>query len=147
MKPFISTATYGVLNYIIALVLISSPWSFGLVDVSSAALFLPIYFGWIQLIMAIFSKSETGFIKQFPLQIHLVIDVHMGFILLVSPFLYTFSDKQDGKAWIPAVLLGGLLMFMGNFTKKSPWLTPAHTALPQGGELTSTDTTEGRLSI
>ena len=139
MKPFISTAFYGVLNYIIALTMISSPWTFGLVDVSSAALFLPIYFGWIQLIMAIFTKSETGFIKQFPVQIHLVIDVLMGFILLVSPFLYTFSDKQDGKAWIPAVVVGGLLMFLGNFTKKSPWLTPDEHALPQGGELTSTE--------
>jgi len=139
MKPFISTATYGVFNYIIAVTMISSPWLFGLVDVSSAALLLPIYFGWIQLIMAIFTNSETGFIKQFPVQIHLVIDVLMGFILLISPFLYTFSDKLSGTAWMPAVIIGGLLIFMGNFTKKSPWLTRSEAVLPQGGELTSTD--------
>ncbi len=141
MKPFIPTAFYGVVNYILALTLIASPWLFNLVDVSSAALFIPMYIGWLQLIMAIFTNSETGFIKQFPLQIHLVLDVIMGFFLLVSPFLYTFSNKQPG-AWVPAVLLGGLLMFMGNFTKKSPWLTPMHPAASQGGSMTSTDSSE-----
>ena len=136
MKPFISTAFYGVVNYVLALTLIASPWLFDLVNVSSAALFIPIYIGWLQLIMAIFSDNETGFIKQFPMQIHLTLDVIMGFFLFVSPFLYTFSDK----AFWPEVLLGGLLIFMGNFTKKSPWLTPLHhSALPQGGTMTSAD--------
>lgn len=146
MKPFISTAFYGVVNYIIALTLISSPWLFGLVDVSSAALIIPIYIGWLQLVMAIFSDNETGFIKQFPMQIHLVMDVVMGFLVAISPFLYSFAYKQDCTAWIPAVVIGCLLMFMGNFTKKSPWLTPLHPATKQG-DLESTDSIEGRLSI
>ncbi len=141
MKPFISTAFYGVVNYILALVLIAAPWLFNLVNISSAALFLPIYIGWLQLIMAIFSKSETGFIKQFPLQIHNVLDVFMGFILLISPFLYTFSSK----AWVPEVVLGGLLMIMGIFNKKSPFTNPTHRAITQGGDLLSTDSLEGRL--
>jgi hypothetical protein len=119
MKPFISTAFYGVLNYILSLTLIASPWLFGLVDISSAALFLPLYIGWLQLIMAIFSNNETGFIKQFPMTIHFTLDVLMGFILLVSPWLYTFSSK----AFWPELLMGGLLLCMGLFTKKSPFTT------------------------
>ena len=82
MKPFISTAVYGVLNYIIALTLIASPWLFDLRSISSAAFFLPLYIGWLQLIMAIFTNNETGFIKQFPVRIHYTLDVLMGFILL-----------------------------------------------------------------
>ena len=58
MKPFISTTFYGVLNYIIALTLIASPWLFGFYNVSSAALLLPIYIGWLQLIMAIFADNK-----------------------------------------------------------------------------------------
>jgi hypothetical protein len=134
MKAFIPTRTYGVVNYILALVLIASPWLFNLVDISSAALFLPIYIGWLQLIMAIFSKSEAGFIQQFPLRIHFTLDVAMGFILFISPFLYTFSDK----AFLPEVCLGGLLMFMGFFTKKSPFTDPKPHPLSEGG-LASTD--------
>lgn len=134
MKPFISTAVYGVLNYILALTLIAAPWLFDLADISSAAFFLPMYIGWLQLIMAIFSNNETGFIKQFPLTIHFVLDVLMGFVLMVSPWLYTFSSK----AFWPELLLGGLLFCMGLFTKKSPFTTrnPHNHSV---GFLTSTD--------
>lgn len=128
MKPFVPTAVYGVLNYLISLTLIASPWMFGLVNVSSAALLLPIYIGWLQLIMAIFSNNETGFIKQFPMRIHLTLDVIMGFILIVSPWLYTFSSK----AFWPELLLGGLLFFLGLFTKKSPFTTLKPQAAPEG---------------
>lgn len=142
MKPFIPTAVYGVLNYLLSFTLIASPWLFGLVNVSSAALLIPIYIGWLQFIMAVFVDNETGFVKQFPIQIHLVLDVLMGFILMVSPWLYTFSSK----AFWPELLLGGLLFCLGIFTKKSPFLTKPHHSVPEG-QLTSTDSTEGRLSI
>ncbi|WP_428328287.1 SPW repeat domain-containing protein [Mucilaginibacter sp.] len=128
MKPFIPTAVYGVLNYILALTLIASPWLFNLVDISSAALFFPIYIGWIQLIMAIFVKNETGFIKQFPMRVHLVLDVAMGFILMVTPWVYTFSSK----AFWPELLMGGALFFLGIFTKKSPFTTNEHRGHAEG---------------
>ncbi|MGZ3871451.1 MAG: SPW repeat domain-containing protein [Mucilaginibacter sp.] len=134
MKPFISTAVYGVLNYIIALTLIASPWLFGFVNVSSAALLLPMYIGWLQLIMAIFTNNETGFIKQFPIRIHFVLDVLMGFIILVSPWLYTFSSK----VFWPQLILGGILFGMGLFTKHSPFTTKYHKHRPEG-LLSSTD--------
>ncbi len=144
MKPFISTAFYGVLNYIIALTMIASPWLFDLVHVSSAAFLMPMYFGWLQLIMAIFADNEMGAIKKFPMQMHLTIDVAVGFLIAVSPWLYTFSSKTYGR-W-PELLIGGLLIFLGIFTKKSPFTTKPHHSLPEG-QLTSTDSTEGRLSI
>jgi len=137
MKPFISTAFYGVLNYIVALTLIASPWLFDLRHVSSAAFFLPIYIGWLQLIMAIFTNNETGFIKQFPVRIHYTLDVIMGFILMVSPWLYTFADKAEG-AWMPALILGGLLFIMGLFTQKSPFTTRLPKAHAEG-LISSTD--------
>jgi hypothetical protein len=142
MKPFIPTAFYGVLNYILSLTLIASPWLFGYADVSSAALLIPIYFGWLQLIMAIFVDNETGFVKQFPMQMHLVLDVVMGFIIMVSPWLWDFSSK----VFLPQLLMGLLLFCMGLFTKKSPFTTKPHHSAPEG-VYTSTDSTEGRLSI
>lgn len=142
MKPFIPTAVYGVINYLLSFTLIASPWLFGLVNVSSAALLIPIYIGWLQFIMAVFVDNETGFLKQFPIQMHLVVDVLMGFFLMVTPWLYTFSDR----AFWPELLLGGLLFFLGIFTKKSPFLTKPHHSVPEG-QLTSTDSTDGRLSI
>jgi len=134
MKPFISTGFYGVLNYIIALTLIATPWLFDLTDVSSAAIFIPIYIGWLQLIMAIFADNAASPIKKFPMEMHLTLDVVMGFFLAVSPWLYTFSSK----AFWPELLIGGLLFFLGIFTKKSPFTTRRHPSLSEGG-LTSID--------
>lgn len=142
MKPFVPTAVYGVLNYLLSFTLIASPWIFGLVNISSAALLIPIYIGWLQFIMAVFVDNETGFVKQFPMQIHLVLDVLMGFFLMVTPWLYTFSDL----AFWPELLLGGLLFLLGIFTKKSPFLTRPHHSVPEG-QLLSIDSTDGRLSI
>jgi hypothetical protein len=142
MKAFISTTFYGFFNHILALTLIASPWLFGYANVSSAALFLPIYMGWLQLIMAIFADNKASFIRQLPMQTHLVIDVFMGFILVISPFLYNFSDK----VFLPQLLLGFLLIGMGIFTVRSPFLNKPHHSVPEG-QLRSTDSTEGRLSI
>src|SRR5258708_7826211 len=103
MKPFIPTAVYGVLTYIISLTLIASPWLFGLINVSSAAFLLPLYIGWLQLIMCIFADNETGFVKQFPIQMQMVVLVIMGFILMISPWIYTFSSET----YLPQLLLGG----------------------------------------
>jgi hypothetical protein len=130
------------LNYILSLTLIASPWLFGYADVSSAALLIPIYIGWLQLIMAIFVDNETGFVKQFPMQMHLVLDVVMGFIIMVSPWLWDFSSK----VFLPQLLMGLLLFCMGLFTKKSPFTTKPHHSAPEG-VYTSIDSTEGRLSI
>lgn len=132
MKAFISTTFYGYLNYIISVVLIASPWIFGFVSVSSAALLIPIYMGWLQLIMAIFSTSKAGLIKQFPMQMHLIIDVLMGFFLAISPWLYNFSTVE----YMPQLILGFLLFCLGIFTRKSPFLTKTDHSISES-ELTS----------
>jgi hypothetical protein len=142
MKPFISTSFYGFFKYILALTIIASPWLFSLVNVSSAALLIPIYIGWLQLIMTIFVDTKASFIRRFPIQMNLVLDVLMGFFLFVSPWLYGFAPKA---CW-PEVLLGGLLIFLGFFTKNSPFLTNPHRTMAEG-QLTSLDSTEGRLNI
>jgi len=141
MKPFISTAFYGFFKYILSLTLIASPWLFNLVDISSAALLIPIYFGWLLLIMNIFADTPASPIRQFPIKMNMVADVIFGFFLMVSPYLYTFSPKAH---WLE-LILGGLLIFLANFTKGSPFLTEANDALPEG-QLTSTDSLEGRLN-
>jgi len=125
MKPFISTKFYGYFNYLLAIVFISSPWVFDFYNVSSAALFIPIYFGWIQLIMAIFVNNEGGIIKQFPMPTHLILDVFMGFILLVSPWLWGFASVEF---W-PQFIMGSVLFSLGLFTKRSPFSDDSHRSI------------------
>ena len=91
MKPFVSTSTYGFLNWVMALVLMSSPWLFGFSHVGGASFFLPVIFGWLQLIMAIFSKHKFGIMNVFPVPMHCFIDVVGGSFLMASPWVYGFA--------------------------------------------------------
>ena len=118
MKGFISTKTYGFLNYVVALLMISSLWTFDTLHVGGAALFLPLIIGWLQLIMAIFAKNEMGFIKQFPMVMHNAGDVLMGSFLFCSPWVYAFSDKLVA----PQLIFGAYLLIVGCFTKGSPFI-------------------------
>lgn len=124
MKSFISPTLYAAFNYVIAIVLMVSPWLFGFEGHKiGAALLLPMILGWFQLIMAIFSNHQFGFIKQFPLQMHFFLDVFSGSFLFCSPWIYDYAHV----AFWPQVIMGGLLVIFGAFTKGSRFSTlPVH---------------------
>lgn len=115
-KGFISTTLLGVLDYITGIILIASPWLFGYTDINSAALFIPVFLGAMQLIMAIFSNYELGIMKVFPMPMHSFLNGFVGFLLLVSPFLYGFYHI----VFWPQVILGILLLAMSIYVKPSP---------------------------
>jgi len=117
MKPFISTSTYGFLNWVMAFVLMSSPWLFGFYHVGGASFFLPLIFGWLQFIMAVFSKHKFGFMNVFPVPMHCFIDVVGASFLLASPWVYGFADR----VFWPQLLMGGIVFFLGVFTRTSPF--------------------------
>jgi hypothetical protein len=118
MTAFISTKFLGVLDYATSIIIGASPWLFGYYNISSAALFIPVFLGSMQLIMTIFTNYELGMIKVFPMRMHLFLNTYIGFWLLISPFLYGFAHI----VFLPQVILGLLLFVMGIFTEGSPYL-------------------------
>jgi hypothetical protein len=118
MKAFISPGLHGIMDYIMGVVVTASPWLFGFVPVGGAALFIPVVFGALLCIMSIFTANPKGLFPVIPFQVHLVIDMFVGFLLFVSPFLYGFYPFVV----LPHVLLGLLLMGAGIFTQPSPFL-------------------------
>jgi hypothetical protein len=113
---FISTKLLGVLDYTTAIIMGVSPWLFGYYNISSAALFIPVFLGTMQLIMAIFSNYELGVMKVLPMSAHSFLNGFAGFWLLVSPFLYGFYNI----VFLPQVILGVLLFVMAIYVKPSP---------------------------
>ncbi|HVV55537.1 MAG TPA: hypothetical protein VHC47_09445 [Mucilaginibacter sp.] len=128
MKPFIPTSVYGFFNYVLALTMMSSPWLFGFQDAHGAALFLPLYLGWLQLLMAIFSNHQWGIIKVFPVPMHCFIDVVFGFFLLISPFLYGYYIH----VFWPQLLMGIVWFSLGMFTQHSPVTDEPHHVFKDG---------------
>ena len=141
MKPFISPALYGVINWGGAFLCLALPWTMGFYVLGGAALFLMLLVGWLQFIMAVFSNAPHGFLRKFPMQMHSFLDIVTGSFLMASPFVYAFSDK----VFLPQLLLGGMFFLGGIFAKHSPVLTHVQHNLPEG-QLTSTDSTESRLN-
>ncbi|NCD72150.1 SPW repeat domain-containing protein [Mucilaginibacter agri] len=116
MTTFISTKFLGVLDYITSIVIAASPWLFHYdLSLSAAILFIPVFLGCMQLLMTIFSNYEFGMIKVFPMPAHLFLDGFVGFMLLISPFLYGFAHA----VFLPQVILGLILLSMSIFTKDS----------------------------
>lgn len=128
MKTFISTKFHAVLDYVGGILITASPWIFGFYKVGGAALFLPLVLGILQMTMVIFTKHEGGLIKVFPLQLHLILDMLVGFVLLVSPFLYGFYPF----VFLPHVLLGLLSLSAALFTDDSPFLSRLQIFDPRG---------------
>lgn len=118
MKTFISTKFHAVLDYVGGILVTASPWIFGFYKVGGAALFIPLVFGALQMTMTIFTKHQGGLIRVFPLQLHLFLDMLVGFVLMVSPFLYDFYPF----VFLPHVLMGMLLIGGALFTRLSPFL-------------------------
>jgi hypothetical protein len=142
MKPFISTTFHGFADYIFSILLFTSPWTMGFISVGGGALFVPLFFGWVTLIMAFLTDYKASPIRQFPLQMHLILDMFVGFFIMVSPFLYDFSSK----VFLPHLLFGLYLFVQAIFTKHSPFTTPTHHSVADG-QLNSTAESEGRLTV
>lgn len=116
MNAIIPTKVHAVLDYVGGIMIASSPWLFGFARLGGAAVFVPVLIGCLQLVMAIFSNHELGVFKVFPMQLHLVLDMFAGFILIVLPFLYGFYHL----VFLPHLLLGLLSLTSGIFTQHSP---------------------------
>jgi predicted membrane metal-binding protein len=128
MNTFISTKFHAGLDYVGGILITASPWIFGFYNVGGASLFIPLVFGGLQLFMVIFTDHEGGLVKVIPLQIHLMVDMLVGFILIVSPFVYNFYPF----VFLPHVLLGLLAFGSGIFTQSSPFIKEIQVLDPRG---------------
>ena len=97
----ISSKTHALLDYLVGILLIAAPWLLGFAD-STAATVIPIVLGASTLVYSLFTNYEYGIVRVLPYKIHLTIDFIAGLLLLVSPWLFGFSDR----IYLPHVILG-----------------------------------------
>jgi len=97
----ISSKTHALLDYLVGILLIAAPWLLGFAD-STAATVIPIVLGASTLVYSLFTNYEYGVVRVLPYKIHLTIDFIAGLLLLVSPWLFGFSDR----IYLPHVILG-----------------------------------------
>ena len=111
----ISTKTHGVLDYLVGVLLIASPWIFGFAD-NNTAKWIPIILGISAFLYSLFTDYEFGMSKTISMKTHLTLDTVSGIFLAASPWIFGFADN----VYVPHLVLGILEIGAATMTKSSP---------------------------
>ncbi|MDQ3242364.1 MAG: SPW repeat protein [Gemmatimonadota bacterium] len=98
---FLPTRVHGVLDWILAPLLIALPWLLGFAD-GGAETWVPVLLGVTGLIVTFFTDHELGVVRRIPMIGHLWVDGLGGLLLAASPWLFGFSEQ----VCVPHVVLG-----------------------------------------
>ena len=112
----IPTRIHGIIDYVVAIVLILAPFLLGFAD-GSAAQWVPIIVGLGTILISLLTRYELGVVRVIPMLGHLSIEGVAGIVLLASPWIFGFADR----IWWPHVLFGAMYIVVPLLTaRKSP---------------------------
>ena len=112
----ISTKTHGILDYLMGVLLIASPWIFGFAN-GGAEQWIPIILGAGALLYSMMTDYELGVFKTLSMKTHLNIDLMSGIFLAASPWIFGFSDRVS----TPHLILGLLEIGASLMTRTTPY--------------------------
>ena len=112
----IPTRVHGIIDYIVAVILIIAPYLLGFAD-GTPAQWVPTVIGIATIVVSLLTRYELGAVKLIPMLGHLSIDGVAGIVLLASPWIFGFADR----IWWPHVLFGIMYVVVPLLTaRKSP---------------------------
>ena len=121
MMRLINTKAHAIVDYLIALVLLSASSLFEFDD-RRAVLACDIA-GVVLLLNASLTAFEYGFLHLIPLRVHVAIDVVSGLTLAASPWLFSFHDL----AYKPHFVFGITILAIGVLSDRILWSTVKKT--------------------
>lgn len=104
MNGPISSRVHTIIGLVVGVVLLIAPYLFGFSSVAAATATAQII-GVLVIISELISTSPYSPLKLVPMRAHLVIDVILGIILAVSPWLFAFADNP-ANVWVPHLVVG-----------------------------------------
>jgi hypothetical protein len=112
MHRFIPVRVHAMVEPLIAILLIAGPWIFGFSDADDATI-VSIAAGVVVLVVGQTTRWRLSLLKIIPLRTHAYMDMMLGVVLIVLPFLLGYSD-QTGALILHLVLgvgeIGAALM-------------------------------------
>lgn len=112
---FITTRFHGYLDYMMAALLIISPWLFGFHN-NGPATWVPIILGAGVIMYSLLTDYELGARHAISMKGHLALDFMGGVFLAASPWLFGFDDY----VYLPHLILGIAEIGAAMFTKSVP---------------------------
>lgn len=110
-----STRTHAIVDYLVAVVLVTSPWLLGF-DRGGAERWIPVTVGGAMALYSLFTDYEFGVLRRIQMPAHLWFDAFAGVFLIASPWLWGF----DSRVWIPHVVLGALMALVATVSQTIP---------------------------
>jgi hypothetical protein len=108
---------HAALEPLIAIVIIAAPWIFGFSNVDDAKI-VCIAVGAVMLIAGSMTDWRLSVARVIPLRFHMMTDLLLGAVLILSPFVLGFSDQ--GGATRFAVIAGALEILTALATRWDP---------------------------
>jgi hypothetical protein len=112
----INTRVHGVLDYLVALILIGAPWIFGFMQ-NGAETWVPVALGLSAIVYSLLTNYELGAARVLSMKTHLGLDIASGILLALSPWIFGFSDY----VFVPHLVLGVLEIGAALMTDPSPY--------------------------
>jgi len=112
---FIPTKVHGVMDYLVGILLIASPWLFDF-DRGGMETWIPVILGVGALIYSVMTDYEMGLSKTLSMRTHLTMDLLSGILLAASPWLFGFANY----VYMPHLVLGILEIGVSVMTKRTP---------------------------
>lgn len=111
----ISTKVHGVLDYLVSLLLIASPWLFDFAR-GGAEMWVPVVLGAGAIVYSLLTNYEMGLTKTLSMRTHLNLDLMSGAILAASPWIFGFNEY----VCMPHLILGILEIGVALITDPVP---------------------------
>ena len=115
----IPTRVHGMLDYLVGVLLIASPWIFGFADESGTAKWTFVVIGAAMLATSLMTNYELGAIHAIPMHIHLWADAAAGVVLALSPWIFGYANDAGVNGWLPALIIG--VGEIGAAAMSNPW--------------------------
>jgi hypothetical protein len=128
----ISLDAHAMIEPLMAVLFIAAPWIFGFSD-SDTATTISVAVGVAMLLVGMSTKWRYSIVKLIPIRMHMMGDMGIAALLILSPFIFGFSD--DGGATRFMVIAGVLELGAALMTRWDP-----------AGEVDSTATRGGRAA-
>jgi len=112
---FIPTKVHGVMDYIMGILLIASPWLFDF-NRGGMETWIPVILGVGALVYSVMTDYELGLTRTLTMPTHLTLDLVSGILLAVSPWIFGFADY----VYLPHLLLGIIEIGVSLMTKREP---------------------------
>lgn len=111
----ISTKVHGILDYLVGILLIASPWILNFAD-GGAKMWIPIILGASAVVYSLLTNYQLGVFKTLSMKTHLTLDLLSGIFLAASPWIFGFADT----VYMPHLILGLLEVGASLMTKIQP---------------------------